>query len=147
MCSGDLTCILHFVTWSCWSYTRGHEILAMYIFIICFLQNYQIFVIYCIWDHTISLTPPLFIEVPVPNHERDVFICQGHQFCTPFLLDVGNVRTVWYYFVFCFIYMLCWLTCTLYIIRITETRMNTITIKHLMYKCKCKGKKLFLIFR
>jgi len=79
----------------------------MYIFIICFLQNYQIFVIYCIWDHTTSLTPPLFIEVPVPNHERDVFICQGHQLCTPFLLDVGNVRTVWYYFVFCFIYMLC----------------------------------------
>jgi len=31
---------------------------------------YQIFVIYCILAHKTSLTPPFFIEVPVPNHER-----------------------------------------------------------------------------
>jgi hypothetical protein len=56
-----------------------------------------------IWAHTTSLSPPLFIEVPVPSpvSERSCIYVLGASIMTVstdffFLLDVGTIQTIWY---------------------------------------------------
>ena len=56
-------------------------------------------------DHKTSLTPSLFIEVPVTSQEieRSCNMCEGYRFClcyTIFWLGFRSVLTVWYIFVF-----------------------------------------------
>jgi hypothetical protein len=56
-----------------------------------------------------SLTPPLFIEMPVPSQESErscncLLGVSVVPLSTIFLLEFGTVPTVWYFFVFRFIH-------------------------------------------
>jgi hypothetical protein len=56
----------------------------------------------------LALTPPHFIEVPVPTQESELScICvlgvTLYLFLRLFLLGIRNVSTVWYFFVLFFI--------------------------------------------
>jgi len=55
------------------------------------------------FTHNTSLTPPLFIEVPVPSQESEMpcTCIWGIDFISTIaLLDFGNVPTVWYFLFF-----------------------------------------------
>jgi hypothetical protein len=59
----------------------------------------------------LALTPPHFIEVPVPTHESELScICvlevTLYLFLRLFLLGIRNVSTVWYFFCFVFYFIL-----------------------------------------
>jgi len=63
-----------------------------------------------VWAHTTNLTPPLFIEVHVPNQEgkRSCVCLLGVSIVpvfTIFLLDLGAIWTEWYYLLFSFCYI------------------------------------------
>jgi hypothetical protein len=54
------------------------------------------------WAHRTSVTPPLFIEVPVQNQESklsciSVLEVSILHLSTIFLLEVDTVPTVWYF--------------------------------------------------
>jgi len=58
-----------------------------------------------VWANTTSLTPPSFIEVPVPSQESErsyMYICVLGLSILPLSmiirLDFGTVPTVWYFF-------------------------------------------------
>jgi len=58
-----------------------------------------------VWDNKISLTPPLFIEIPVPSQECDqscivVLGLSILHISTSFLLDCGTVLSLWYFLFF-----------------------------------------------
>ena len=56
-----------------------------------------------VWIHKTILTPPLFIELPVPSLESDqerVYVLGVSilTLCTIFVFHFGIVPTVWYFF-------------------------------------------------
>jgi len=73
---------------------------TIYIYIAYIFLNYSIIHSFLSFYIFISVTPPLFIKVHVPNKENKRFYCvKGCRFCHVlpcFLLNFGNVQTVWY---------------------------------------------------
>ena len=57
-------------------------------------------------SHKISLSPPLFIEVPVPSQESGrscICVCTGYRYCLffyDFSIEFLTAATVWMFFLF-----------------------------------------------